>query len=144
MTERRWNNLKYESIFILAPDLPDTDKDETIKKVEELITKNSGKVLETERWEKKRLAYPVKKHTQGYYVLVRLEAPVKLINPLEKFYRLSEHIIKFLTIKVTDFKRQTDSVPLPENSTDRTTAVSKANSNSDNNHELENTNNSKK
>ncbi len=112
--------------------------------MEELITKNRGKVLETERWEKKRLAYPVKKHTYGYYVLIRLEAPVKLINPLEKFYRLSEHIIKFLTIKVTDFKRQTDFVPLPANGTDNATNVSKANSHTDNNHKLEKTNNSKK
>ena len=102
-----------------------------------------GKFLKPSAGKKKRLAYPVKKHTFGYYVLIRLEAPVKLINPLEKFYRLSEHIIKFLTIKVTDFKKQTDSVPLPANSTDKTTTVSKANSHSDNNHKLEKTNNSK-
>ncbi len=118
--------------------------DETIKKVEELITKNGGKVLETERWGKKRLAYPVKKHKYGYYVLIRFEAPANLLKPLEKFYQLSEHIIKFLTVKVTEFKKQTDFAPLPENDTKKTLNVSKDSSHTDNNHKLEKTNNGKK
>lgn len=96
------------------PDLPATDIDGTIGKVEELITKNGGKVVEVERWEKKRLAYPVKEHKYGYYVLIRLEAPATLIHPLERFYRLSEHVIKFLTIKVTDFRKQAATVSSPE------------------------------
>lgn len=117
--------------------------DETIGKVEELVTKNGGKVLEIERWEKKRLAYPVKKHKYGYYVLIRLEAPANLIDPLERFYRLSEHIIKFLTIKITDLKKQTDSVSLPENDIDNDIDISKNSDHTNKNDQLEETNNSK-
>lgn len=136
--------MKYESIFILTPSLPDTDIDETIKKVEELITKNLGKVLEIERWEKKRLAYPVKKHKYGYYVLIRFEAPADLMNPLEKYYRLSEHIIKFLTIKLNDSKIQTDVVPLPEKDAKKSVKNSKGSTHTDANPKLEETNDSKK
>lgn len=90
------------------------------------------------------MAYPVKKHKYGYYVLIRFEAPANLLKPLEKFYQLSEHIIKFLTVKVTEFKKQTDFAPLPENDTKKTLNVSKDSSHTDNNHKLEKTNNGKK
>ena len=144
LTKRRWNDLKYESIFILAPDLPDTDIDETLKNVEGLITEKGGTVLESERWEKKRLAYPVKKHKYGYYILIRFEAPPNLINLLEKHYRLSEPIIKFLTIKVTDFKKQTPLVPIQADNVVDVINGSKGSSNIHNNQEIDKTNNIKK
>lgn len=111
--------MKYESIYILPPDLTDAETNETLKKVETLVAKNGGEIIETDRWEKKRLAYPVKKHKYGYYVLLRLEAPATLVSLLEKHYRLTENIIKFLTIKVSEFKRESDFVVLPPGEEER-------------------------
>ena len=111
-TGRRWIDLKYETVFILTPELPAAEIDETIKEAEDLITKEGGTVVKTERWEKKRLAYTVKKHKYGYYVLIRFDAPPSLISSLERYFKLKEHIIKYLTVKIIDTKKKTDSVSL--------------------------------
>lgn len=108
--------MKYETIFIFSPELDDTAIDEGLKKVEDLVTKNSGSIIKTEQWGKKRLAYPVKKHIYGYYVLMQLDAPPKLISDLERHYRLTENIIKYLTLKISDSKKKKDVVsPSAEN-----------------------------
>ena len=92
--------------------MPATEIDETIKEAEDLITKEGGTVVKTERWEKKRLAYTVKKHKYGYYVLIRFDAPPSLISSLERYFKLKEHIIKYLTVKIIDTKKKTDYASL--------------------------------
>jgi len=63
----------YETTFILSPQADDAAFDRQIKSVSELITSNEGKVLEEDRWGIRRLAYPIKKFTQGYYTRMVFE-----------------------------------------------------------------------
>lgn len=102
--------MKYETVIIFSPELDDTVIDGALKKIEDLVTKNSGSIIKTEHWKKKRLAYPVKKHIYGYYVLIQLDAPPKLISDLERHYRVTENIIKYLTLKISDLKKKKDVV----------------------------------
>ena len=90
----------YESIFIIHPELKEEEVEEQTKRVENLVTRLGGEILKTERWGKKRLAYAVNKHRYGFYVLLRLRANSVVLQELQRHYRLTEGIIKFMVIRL--------------------------------------------
>ncbi len=91
----------YESVIIVNAALEDTQIENTIKKIEDFITNNGGKIIDIDKWGRKRLAYPIKKSKSGYYVIYRFTAPADMIKKLERIYKLDETIYRFLTIKLT-------------------------------------------
>ncbi|NLT49747.1 MAG: 30S ribosomal protein S6 [Ignavibacteria bacterium] len=88
----------YESVVIINAALEESQIEETISKAEETIKLNGGELSETEKWGRKRLAYPIQKAKSGYYAIFRFSAPTDLISKLERFYRLDENIIRYLTV----------------------------------------------
>jgi len=58
-------------------------------------------VINVDRWEKRRLAYEIKKRQYGYYVEIIFEAPSNLVKILERDYRLDENILRYLTVTLT-------------------------------------------
>jgi small subunit ribosomal protein S6 len=88
----------YESIVIINAALDDGQIEETISKIEETIKLNGGEISETDKWGRKRLAYPIQKAKSAYYCIFRFTAPTDLIAKLERFYRLDENITRQLTI----------------------------------------------
>nr|MBN2276927.1 30S ribosomal protein S6 [candidate division Zixibacteria bacterium] len=88
----------YETTFVLSPQADDAAFDRQIKSVTELIQKYEGKVLEEDRWGIRRLAYPIKKFTQGYYTRCVFEGNNNLLTELERFYRIEESYIRHLTV----------------------------------------------
>jgi len=93
---------EYEIVFIIRPDLDDATTLEVIEKVESVITENGGHALTRDDWGKRKLAYPIKKHLKGHYVLVNFLAPAELIDELERRIRITDAIIRFLTVKRFD------------------------------------------
>ncbi len=91
----------YESVIIINAALEDTQIEDTIKKIENFISSNGGKITDIEKWGRKRLAYPIKKSKSGFYVIYRFTAPAEMIKKLERTYKLDETIYRFLTIKLT-------------------------------------------
>ncbi len=91
----------YESVIIINAALEDTQIEDTIKKIENFISSNGGKITDIEKWGRKRLAYPIKKSKSGFYVIYRFAAPAEMIKKLERIYKLDETIYRFLTIKLT-------------------------------------------
>ena len=89
----------YETTFILSPQADDAAFDRQIKSVSELITSNEGKVLEEDRWGIRRLAYPIKKFTQGYYTRMVFEGTRDLLTKMDRFFRLEEPYIRYLTVQ---------------------------------------------
>jgi small subunit ribosomal protein S6 len=89
----------YESTFILSPQADDVAFDRQIKAVTDLIHRYEGKVLQADRWGIRRLAYPIKKFTQGYYARVIFEASQTVLNELERLYRIEEPYIRNLTVR---------------------------------------------
>lgn len=87
----------YESIFIVNPSVSDEGIKNLIKKFSDIIN-NDGKVLNVEEMGKKKLAYEVKKNSEGYYVVLTFEANPELIQELERNYRITDEVIKFMTI----------------------------------------------
>lgn len=87
----------YESVIIFNAALEDEQIENNITRIQEIIKNNGGKILEIDRWGRKRLAYPIQKSKTGYYLVLRFSAPTALISILERSYRLDETIIRYLT-----------------------------------------------
>ena len=89
---------KYESVIIIQPNLDEEAIKALIKKFSDLIEKN-GKVESVEEMGKKRLAYEIKKQREGYYVLFNFEADPSSIAELERVYRITDEVMKFIVVK---------------------------------------------
>ena len=93
---------KYESIYIINPDVDAEGIKGLVEKFNALIESEGGKVTETNEWGMKKLAYPIKKFTQGYYVLVSFEAKPEFVDELERIYKITDTVIKFITVRKED------------------------------------------
>ena len=88
---------KYETIFIVNPNVAEEGIKALIQKFSDIIN-NDGKVLEVEEMGKKKLAYEIKKNKEGYYVVINFESNPGVVKELERVYRITDDVIKFLTI----------------------------------------------
>jgi small subunit ribosomal protein S6 len=98
----------YEVIFILKPDLPEEEIEQVVELVKTTITSDGGTIDKVDHWGKRKLAYRVQRHAEGYYVLVQysLEGSAALAKEVERRLRVSDPVIKFLTVRVDeDLKR---------------------------------------
>ncbi len=89
---------KYESIIIINPSLEEEGLKSLIQKFSDLIN-TDGKVESVEEMGKRKLAYEVKKNKEAYYVLINFEANPNLIAELERNYRITDDVIKFIVVK---------------------------------------------
>mgnify|MGYP006278381593 CR=1 FL=1 len=88
----------YEALYIVNPELGDDDIQTVATQVETLVTSNGGTIVRSEIWGKRKLAYPVEKHTEGVYVLLRFEAEPSFAARLENHVKLAEPIIRYLLV----------------------------------------------
>lgn len=88
----------YEALYIVKPDLKDDEIQTIAKEVETLVTTNGGTIVRSETWGKRKLAYEVKKQTEGVYVLLRFESNPDFVGRLENHFRLSENVIRDLVV----------------------------------------------
>ena len=88
----------YEALFIVTPEMEDEGIQTVVNEVEELVTKSDGTIVRSEIWGKRKLAYSVKKHTEGNYVLLRFQAAPDFIARLETYFRLSEVVIRDIVV----------------------------------------------
>ena len=90
----------YESTFICSPETPAEKIEELTEKAKKIIESNGGKVTLVQNLGKKRLAYPINKLREGSYVYFEITAPGVIVSVLENLYKVSEPIIRSLTVKV--------------------------------------------
>lgn len=93
---------KYETVFISDPDLQDQTRAELFDKVRGIITRENGILLDFDDWGSKKLAYEVKKKLRGYYVCMTYGGDGDLVKELERNFRLSDGIMKYMTILLSD------------------------------------------
>lgn len=89
---------KYESIIIISPNVDEEGMKSLISRFTDLIN-NDGKIEKVDELGKRKLAYDVKKFEEGYYVVFYFEANTSLISELERNYRITDEVIKFMTVK---------------------------------------------
>ena len=96
----------YEHTFIAKQDLQENQTKILINKYEDIINKNSGKVLKTEEWGLKNFSHMIKNNKKGFYFHIKFEGMGKTIEELEKAENIDQALIRFLTVRVKkhDFK----------------------------------------
>jgi small subunit ribosomal protein S6 len=90
----------YEVMFIVRPDMADEDLEKLLSTLETQVSAAGGTVKNVERMGKRRLAYTVRKFHDGAYVLLTVEGAGPAIHELERRLRVTEPVIKFLTVRV--------------------------------------------
>ncbi len=89
----------YETMYILRPDLIEEQVEQNISKYENLLKENGAENLQIQNRGKRRLAYEINRHRDGVYVQMNYTANGGAIAPMERAMRLSEEVIRYLTIK---------------------------------------------
>ncbi len=90
----------YETIFIVKSDLAEEALAERVAWATDILTSNGAQIVNVEEWGKKRLAYQVNKQRYGLYVLLHYEAESKVVLELERNFKLSEDVLKYLTVRL--------------------------------------------
>lgn len=89
----------YETMYILRPDLGEEQVSQQISKYQTFIQEQGADQIEIQNRGKRRLAYEIGKNREGIYIQMNYQGPGALIAPLERSMRLSEEVIRYLTIK---------------------------------------------
>ena len=92
----------YEMMYILRPDLNNEQVDEVVNKYQTFLVDAGAENIEIQNRGKRRLAYPIQKHLDGTYIQMNYQANGKQVAPLERAMRISEEVIRYLTLKVKD------------------------------------------
>ena len=90
----------YEHTLIAKQDLQEKQASALINKYEDIINKNSGKVIKVEQWGLKNLSHVLKNNRKGFYFHIKLEGVGKTIEELEKAENIDQMLIRFLTVRV--------------------------------------------
>ena len=103
-------NRTYELMFIVRPDMVDEELDKLISTLETAVTSTGGTVKSVEKMGKRRLAYMVRRFNDGMYILLTVEGSGGLIHELERRLRVTEPVIKFLTVRVDEEQKRLDKI----------------------------------
>jgi small subunit ribosomal protein S6 len=100
----------YEVMFIVRPDTQDEDVDKLIAGFEATVTNGGGTVRSTEKLGRRKLAYTVRKFNEGNYILLTVDADGALVHELERRLRVSEPVIKFITVRMDEEQKRLDKI----------------------------------
>ena len=92
---------KYETIFIVSPQLEEEARNDVIAKIKSLVEEN-GTIDKLDEWGTRKLAYEVADMNEGYYVLIEFSSSPEFPLELERIYKITEGIIKYLLIKIDE------------------------------------------
>ncbi|TVR73257.1 MAG: 30S ribosomal protein S6 [Marinilabiliales bacterium] len=94
---------QYETVFIITPVLSESQMKEAVEKVRKIITDNGGEIVHHEDWGLRKLAYPIKNKSTGFYNHFEFRAPGELVAKLETEYKRDERFLRFLTFRMDKY-----------------------------------------
>src|SRR5579864_6392876 len=103
-------NRTYELMFIVRRDMTDEDLDKLIATLQSVVPSSGGTVKKVDKMGKRRLAYTVRKFHDGIYVLMVVEGGGAVIQELERRLRVTEPVIKFLTVRIDEEQKRLDKI----------------------------------
>ncbi len=103
-------NRTYEMMFIVRPDMAEEDQDKLISTLETAVTSSGGAVKSTEKMGKRRLAYMVRRFHDGLFILLTFEGSGGLVHELERRLRVTEPVIKFLSVRIDEEQKRLDKI----------------------------------
>jgi small subunit ribosomal protein S6 len=98
----------YEILFIADPNLGEPEVDALAAQVQGFAEKDGGKVQKVEKWGKKRLAYDVRRHREGSYVLLVVAGTGAMVKEVERRLKVADGIIRYLTVRVDEELRKAE------------------------------------
>lgn len=93
---------RYETVIIVPTDLPDDEITGLTDRYKGIITNHKGLVVKIEKWGKRKLAYEIKKHNKGFYILFDFAGQSAVVAELERNLKIDDKILKFMTVKKDD------------------------------------------
>jgi small subunit ribosomal protein S6 len=95
-------NSKYEIGFIITPDANEEDVKKIVESISGTIKKAKGVIANIDEWGRKKMAYPIKKNLEGYYVFIQTEVDGAVIADLERRLKQMEKVLRFITLRLDD------------------------------------------
>ena len=105
---------QYETAFLISPNLEEEETEKVITQMAEVISEKKGKMINEDRWGKRRLAYPIKKFEEAFYVFFHYEGDPEIPLELERRFKQTEEVLRYLTMKKTqkeNVRRKKKTVP---------------------------------
>lgn len=93
---------RYEQIYILRPSLSEDEINDIVENTNQIIQGENGSIISNDKWGMKRLAYPIKKELQGYYVFCDFASTPAAVSEMERKFRIDDSVLKYLTVKIAD------------------------------------------
>lgn len=93
---------RYETMIIADPDLSDDARLPLLEKIREIISQHKGEVIVSEEWGNQKLAYEIRKKSRGFYVRFDFCGTGKAVDEMERFCRIDDRVLKYLTIVLED------------------------------------------
>ena len=90
---------QYETAFLISPNLEEEETEKVIIQMAKIISEKKGKMINEDRWGKRRLAYPIKKFEEAFYVFFHYEGDPEIPLELERRFKQTEEILRYLTMK---------------------------------------------
>jgi small subunit ribosomal protein S6 len=103
-------NRTYELMFIVRPDMTEEDLDKLLAMLQSIVPASGGNIVKVDKMGKRRLAYTVKRFHEGIYVLMVVEGGGAVIHELERRLRVTEQVIKFLTVRTDEEQKRLDKI----------------------------------
>ena len=104
----------YETIFILHPELSEEEAEETVQNLNKILEDRGSETIRIERGGKRRLAYPIRKQRYGYYNLIQFRALSDALLELERVYRLSDRVLRYISVRYDKEEQMTGFTRLPD------------------------------
>lgn len=90
---------QYETAFLITPKLEEEEREKLIEKMAEVVKKKKGKMVNIEKWGKRKLAYPINKMEEAVYVFFHYQGTPDIPQELQRRFRQTEPILRYLTLK---------------------------------------------
>jgi small subunit ribosomal protein S6 len=117
---------RYETLFILHPEIPEAQVRETQDRVRRLIEGMEGQVVEIQDWGIRELAYPIRKQPRGTYVLAQYSARPEVVKELERTLKLADEILRFISVRAAQPRKASRRARRPKPTAAVTAEVSSA------------------
>ena len=100
----------YETMYILRPDLSDDQTNQAVEKYKNILRDHGAQEIEVQNRGKHRLAYEIKRQKDGIYIQYNYKGDGKFVAPMERAMRLSDEVVRYLTVKQEEAKAEPEPV----------------------------------
>jgi small subunit ribosomal protein S6 len=100
----------YEVVFVAAPTLTSEELDGFINHIQTVVEGKNGKIVKVDNWGKKSLAYKIKRFREAYYVVLSIEGDGIAIAELERRFRVTDYIIRFISVRIDEDLKRSEKI----------------------------------